>query len=105
MIFFDVKTKVFDTDIFLQHTIADMNSGITFYCFIELREAFKVKGNKYTHTHTHTHTYTHTRTHAQVELEDSESFSFLISSYKRNKKCCKQSICYSLSNLFSSFLR
>ena len=34
MNFFDVEAKVFDTEIFLQHPIADMNSGITFYCFL-----------------------------------------------------------------------
>ena len=30
MIVYDVATKVLDTDLFPQHTITDMNSGITF---------------------------------------------------------------------------
>ena len=33
MIVYDVETKVLDTEIFLQHTIADLNSGITFIVF------------------------------------------------------------------------
>ena len=30
MIVFDAESKVLDTNIFPQHTIADLNSGITF---------------------------------------------------------------------------
>ena len=56
--------------------------------FFELGEAFKVKGNKYTHIHTCTHKHTH----AQVELENSESFSFPISSYKCNKKVANKAL-------------
>ena len=33
MIVFDPEPKVLDTEIFLQHTIANLNSGITFVLF------------------------------------------------------------------------
>ena len=33
MIVFDAEPKVLDTEIFLQHTIANLNSGITFVLF------------------------------------------------------------------------
>ena len=65
MIVFHAETKVLDTKIFPQHTIADLNSGII-YCFVWSGEAFTVKGNEHTHAHTHTHTRTHARTHAHT---------------------------------------
>ena len=58
MIFFYAEIKVLDTDIFLQHTIADLISGIKFYCFVHSGETFTLKGN----THTNTHTYIHIHT-------------------------------------------
>ena len=57
MIVFDVMTKVRDAEKSLQHTLADLNSGII-YCFVQSGEAFTLKGNKHTDTRTHTHTHT-----------------------------------------------
>ena len=63
-----MATKVLDTEIFPQHTITEMISGITYV--VQSAEAFTLKGNKHTDTdtdtdtdtHTHTHTHTHTLT-------------------------------------------
>ena len=48
MIVYDVATKVLDTELFPQHTIADVNSGI--YCFVQSGEAFTLKENKHART-------------------------------------------------------
>ena len=56
MIVFDAESKVLDTNIFPQHTIADLNSGI--YCFVQSGESFKLKRNENTH-HTNTHIHKH----------------------------------------------
>ena len=62
MIVYHTATKVFDTEIFLQHTIAALNSGIT---FIALFSQEKPLRRKEIHTHAHTHTHTqHTHTHS-----------------------------------------
>ena len=53
MIVFDVETKVLHTEIFPQHTIVDLSSGIS-SCFVQSGEAFTVKGNKHTYTHKRT---------------------------------------------------
>ena len=58
MIVFDAETKVVNTEIIPQHTIADLHYGITFIVFAQSGEVFTVVGNKHTHTHTHTHTNT-----------------------------------------------
>ena len=58
MIVYEVATEQLDA----KHTIADLNSGITFIVLFQSGEAFTVEGNK--HTQTHTHTHTHTRKHA-----------------------------------------
>ena len=60
MFIFDTKMKALDTEIFPQHTIADL--GITFIILVSQEKSlkFNVKGNKHTHTHTHTHPHTHT---------------------------------------------
>ena len=63
--FFKAETKVLDTEIYPQHTIADLNYGTTFV-FFQLGEAFRMKGNKHTRTHAHTHTHTHTFTHTRT---------------------------------------
>ena len=88
MIVYDVETKVLDTEIFPQHTIANLNLWHYIYCFFfQSGEAFTVKGNKHTPTHTYTHTHTHTHIHAHTytytvkNTEDSKgsekrSFSF-----------------------------
>ena len=52
MIALDKKMKVYDPEIFPKHTIADLNSGTPFYCFVQSGEAFAVKGNTHTHTYT-----------------------------------------------------
>ena len=67
-IVFDAETKALDTEIFPQHTISDLNSGISIYCFVQPGDAFTVNRNKHlrTHTHTHTHTQIHTYTHSLV---------------------------------------
>ena len=49
MIVYDVATKVLDTELFPQHTIAELNSGITFF-FIQ-PEDFAMKANNHTHIH------------------------------------------------------
>ena len=50
MIVFDVATKLFDTEKFPQHTIADLNSDIVFIMFGQAGEAYTLKGNKNTNT-------------------------------------------------------
>ena len=45
----DSEINVLNTEIFLHHSIADLNSSVTFYCFFLSEEVFTVKGNKYTH--------------------------------------------------------
>ena len=37
-----------------------------YICFVQSREAFKVRGNKHRHTNTHTHTHTHTHTYTHT---------------------------------------
>ena len=55
MIIYDVATKLLEIEVFPQHNIADLSSGITLIVlFLQSEEAFTVKGNKHTHTHTHT---------------------------------------------------
>ena len=76
MIAYDVATNILfligilgifnwklDTEIFLQHTIADLNLWHCIYCLVQSREVFTVKRNKHAHTHTHTHTHTYTHIH------------------------------------------
>ena len=73
MFIFDTKMKALDTEIFPQHTIADL--GITFIILVSQEKSlkFNVKGNKHTHTHTHTpHTRAraHTHTHTSIKKRD-----------------------------------
>ena len=56
MIVYDVATKELDTESFPQHTIADLNSGITFIVLFSQEKPLRWKEiNTHTHTHTHTH--------------------------------------------------
>ena len=55
----DTDTDVRDIEKFSQHTIADLGSGISFYCFAQSEEVSMLKGSN-THTHTHTQRHTHT---------------------------------------------
>ena len=50
---FDVVTMVLDTEKFPLHTIAELNSSITFICSV--RRSFTVEENKHKHTHARTH--------------------------------------------------
>ena len=50
MKFFHVEMKDLYTGIIPQHTIADLNSSIAFYCFVQSGDTFAVKRNKYKHT-------------------------------------------------------
>ena len=52
IIVYDLATKVIDTEIFPQHNIAGLISGIAFIVFVQSGEAFTVAGNKHTHTNT-----------------------------------------------------
>ena len=61
-----MATKVLDTEIFPQHTITEMISGITYV--VQSAEAFTLKGNKHTDTDTDTDTDTHTHTHLLESL-------------------------------------
>ena len=63
VIAYDVVTKVLDSEIFPQHTIADLKLWHYIYCFVQSGEAFTVKENAHTHKHTHTNTHTRTHTH------------------------------------------
>ena len=65
LIVFEAETKVLDTEILPQHTMADLNSGSSIYCFVQSVEAFTV--NRYKHTYTHTHTHAHTHAHTQTD--------------------------------------
>ena len=53
---FDAEMKVFNTEVFLQHNITDLNFVKTFQCFAQSGKALMVERHKHTHTHTHTHT-------------------------------------------------
>ena len=56
MIFFEAETKVLDTKIFTQHTIAELNSDFTFIVlFIQGKPLPRMEIN--THVHMHTQTY------------------------------------------------
>ena len=57
----EADTNVLDIEKFSQHTITDLNSGISCYCFVQSGEVYTVKGNN-THIHTHAHKNTHTYT-------------------------------------------
>ena len=60
MIVYDMATKELDTESFSQHTIADLNSGITFIVLFSQEKPLRWKDiNTHTHTHTHTHTWEH----------------------------------------------
>ena len=50
MIVYDVATKVLDTEMSPQHTIADLNLWHCIYCFVQSGEAFMAKGNKHART-------------------------------------------------------
>ena len=58
MIVFDVATKVLDTEIFPQHTVADLNLWHYIHCFVQSEKVFTMKENKHTHARTHAHTHT-----------------------------------------------
>ena len=49
MIVYDVATKVLDTELFPQHTIADLHPGIIFIVLLSQEKPL------HTHTHTHRH--------------------------------------------------
>ena len=71
MFIFDTKMKALDTEIFPQHTIADL--GITFIILVSQEKSlkFNVKGNKHTHTHTHTtHARAPTHTHTPASKRE-----------------------------------
>ena len=68
VIAYDVVTKVLDSEIFPQHTIADLKLWYYIYCFVQSGEAITVKENTHTHTHTQTHTYTHAHTHTYTHI-------------------------------------
>ena len=51
MIVYDVSTKVLDTEIFPQHTIADVSIWHYIYSFVQSGEPYTVKQNK-KNTHT-----------------------------------------------------
>ena len=64
IIFYDVATKVLDTEVFPQHNMVDLNSGITLFVLFSLQKPLRWKNiNTHTHTHTHTQTHIHTHTH------------------------------------------
>ena len=54
----EADTNVLDIEKFSQHTIADLNSGISCYCFVQSGEVYTVKGNN-THIHTHAQRHAH----------------------------------------------
>ena len=56
MIFSDVATKVLGTELFPEHNIADLNSGITLSVLFSQEKSLRLNEiNTHTHTHTHTH--------------------------------------------------
>ena len=58
MVVYNDATKVLDTEIFPQHTIADLN--LWHYICFQSGEDFTVNRNKHTHTYNHTHKHKHT---------------------------------------------
>ena len=64
MIVHDVVTKVLDTEIFSQHSIVDLISGITFIVLFSHEKHIRWKernARARARAHTHTHTHTHTK--------------------------------------------
>ena len=58
MVVFDVVTKVFGTEEFPQHNIAELNSRTTLIILFSQEKPLRWKEiNAREHTHTHTHTY------------------------------------------------
>ena len=66
MVVYDDATKVLDTEIFPQHTIADLN--LWHYRCFQSGEDFTVNRNKHTHTYTHTCTHAHKHKHTNAVL-------------------------------------
>ena len=57
MIVYELATERLDTELFPQHTIADLNFGIKFIVLLSRDKPLLREGiNTHTHTHTHTHT-------------------------------------------------
>ena len=70
MFVFDMETKVIDAEIFPQHTIVDLNSGIAFVLFSQ----DKPLRWKETHTQTHIHLHTHRHTEKYICLRSTTHF-------------------------------
>ena len=67
-IVYEVARKVLDTEVFPQHNIAGLISGITFVVlFSQEKPLWWKKINTYTYTHIHTHTHTHTLSHTDTQ--------------------------------------
>ena len=72
MVVYDIATKVFDTEIFPQHTNAELISGITFIVLFSQEKPLRSKEintHRHTHTQTHTHTHIHTHTHTHIHTQ------------------------------------
>ena len=94
MIVFDAETKILDTEIFPQHTIADLNSGFTTIVLFNQEKPLQWT----THSHTHTHTHKHTQTRP-THVNTSPNFSAIIVDVKQqNLNMANENIgsCYSL---------
>ena len=59
MIVYDVATKVLDTELFPQHNIAGLISGITFIVLFQSGETFTVEGNTHIYTDTEQNSLRH----------------------------------------------
>ena len=65
MIVYDVATKVLDTEIFPQHNITGLISGIQLlFCLV--RRSLQ-SGRLNTHTNKQAHNHTHAYTHSQIQ--------------------------------------
>ena len=70
MIAYDLATKVIDTELFPQHSIAALNLWHYNYCFVQSGEAFTVKG----HTHTHIHILAANRLYFETFISNRQNF-------------------------------
>ena len=82
MIVFDVATKVLDTENFPQHTIADLNSGITLILLFSQEKLLR-----WNEINTHAHTHVRARKHTQslTKLQNYSLCESLMKSFEATK--------------------
>ena len=98
MIVFDVATKVLGTELFPQHNIADLNSGISFIALLSQEKLLRWK-------EINTRARAHARTHARTRTRTLPSISRFVWSAIRSKLIySKNKFAAAYSNLVKDFL-